>query len=87
MIHKIYLPQDLWPKKGGWEGRVVDIYVSPGDRVSKGDILVDVEIEKAILSIESDVDGVVKEIYVDRGSEVSPGSILLEVEYEGEDKG
>ena len=48
--------------------------------MSVGDRLVDVEIEKAILTIESDVDGLVKSIYVSKGDEVYPGSKLLEIE-------
>lgn len=80
MLKKVSLPRGLWPKRVDWMGRVVEIYVSIGDNISIGSPLVDVEIEKAILTLESDVDGVVKNVFVSVGDEVSPGTTLLEIE-------
>jgi len=79
-INKVVLPEEIWPKRTDWSGKIIEIYVKEGDNISKGDPLIDVEIEKAILTIESDIDGVVKKIHVSRGDEVYPGDILMEIE-------
>ena len=42
------------------EGTIVDCKVSIGDRVKSGDVLFDVETDKATLEIESPADGFVK---------------------------
>ncbi len=78
-MRRVVLPRELWPRRADWSGKVVKIYVEPGSRVSKGTPLVDVEIEKAVLTIESDVEGRVEKIYVSEGDEVSPGELLLEI--------
>jgi hypothetical protein len=80
----VRIPEELWPRRGGWNGKVINILKKPGDRVSKGDPLVEVEIEKAVLVIESPYDGVVKEILVPPGGSVSPGSGVVKVEVFGE---
>lgn len=58
----------------------------PGDRVSVGEAVAEIEIEKAILVIESPFDGVVREVIVEPGSSVEPGSELMRVEVFGEDQ-
>ena len=79
-LNKVILPRNVWPKRTDWSGKVVEIYVNKGDKVSRGDALLDVEIEKAILTIESEVEGIIKKIYVSKGDEVYPGDLLLEIE-------
>jgi len=79
VVNKITIPKDIWPKRVDWKGRVVEIYVNKGDRVSVGEPLLDIEIEKAVLSIESDVEGIVEKIYVSKGDEISPGDIVMEI--------
>jgi pyruvate dehydrogenase E2 component (dihydrolipoamide acetyltransferase) len=49
------------------EGTIVDCKVSPGDYVKSGDVLFDVETDKATLEIESPADGFVKQILVSVG--------------------
>lgn len=79
-LRKVVLPRELWPRRADWSGKIVELYVSVGDKVEVGTPLLDVEIEKAILTIESDVNGIVRNIYVSKGDEVSPGTTLLEIE-------
>ncbi len=79
MLKKVKLPKELWPKRDDWKGKIIEIFVSQGEKVDVGRPLVDVEIEKAVLTIESDVSGVVEKIYVSEGDEVSPGEVLLEI--------
>lgn len=76
---EVRVPEDLWPRSSGWRGRVVGVRVSPGDRVREGDVVAEVEIEKAVLEIESPVSGVVVEVRVGVGDEVGPGDVLAVV--------
>ena len=49
------------------EGTIVDCKVSIGDHVKSGDVLFDVETDKATLEIESPADGFVKQIIAEVG--------------------
>lgn len=80
----IRAPRELWPRRGDWSGRVINIFVKPGARVSRGEPLAEIEIEKAVLVIESPYEGVVKEVLVSPGENVSPGKGLVKVEILGE---
>jgi|DewCreStandDraft_3_1066083.scaffolds.fasta_scaffold00167_15 pyruvate dehydrogenase E2 component (dihydrolipoamide acetyltransferase) len=51
-----------------------------------GEAVAEIEIEKAILVIESPFDGVVREVIAKPGSSVEPGSELMRVEVFGEDQ-
>ncbi len=79
----VKIPEELWgTRKEDAVGTVVDVYVSPGDIVREGDILVDIEVEKAILAIESPVTGTVIEVHVKKNDKVIPGSKLVTLEPE-----
>ncbi len=77
-FYDVTIPEHLWStRKDDVEGTVVEVYVDHGSHVSAGDILVEVEIEKAILSIESPYSGVIDTVYVSKGDTVRPGSKLV----------
>ena len=78
-VYTVRVPGDLWPSRGDWEGVVVEVHVSPGDRVVEGQVLVEVEIEKAVLEIESPVAGRVVGVHVSRGDRVAPGDPLVDL--------
>jgi pyruvate dehydrogenase E2 component (dihydrolipoamide acetyltransferase) len=59
------------------EGTVVDCLVKPGDHVKSGDVLFDVETDKATIEIESPADGFVKQITVEVGQTYRVGMPLL----------
>jgi pyruvate dehydrogenase E2 component (dihydrolipoamide acetyltransferase) len=64
MAEKIIMPQ------GGqdiMEGRVVRWIKSEGDKVQKGEVICEVETEKAVFEVESPVDGVLLKIIVPAG--------------------
>ncbi len=61
-------------------GKIVDIRVSSGEKVKKGDILLILEAMKMENEIVAPRDGVVKEIKVDVGKNVDRGEILLVLE-------
>jgi pyruvate dehydrogenase E2 component (dihydrolipoamide acetyltransferase) len=68
------------PDIGDFEGvEVVEILVSPGDRVEAEDSLVSVESDKATMEIPSPSAGVVQTVHVTLGDRVSEGSLLVEL--------
>jgi pyruvate dehydrogenase E2 component (dihydrolipoamide acetyltransferase) len=56
---------------------VIEVLVSPGDRVEKEGSLITVESDKATMEIPSPVAGVVKELRVKVGDKVAEGSLIL----------
>ncbi len=76
----VRVPEDLWPSRRDWRGRVAALHVQAGDLVSRGQVVAEVEIEKAILEVESPVSGRVVMVYAGVGDEVGPGDPLIEVE-------
>jgi acetyl-CoA carboxylase biotin carboxyl carrier protein len=55
-------------------------FVSPGDRVKKGQVLCIIEAMKLMNEIESDADGVIAEVLVENGQAVQFGQPLFRVE-------
>ena len=51
------------------EGSLAKWYVKPGDSVQPGDIIADIETDKALMEYESAEEGVIKELLVTEGSE------------------
>jgi biotin carboxyl carrier protein len=58
---------------------VVRIAVSPGQRVSQGDLLVALEAMKMELPLRAPRDGVVRAIHCREGDLVQPGTVLIEL--------
>ena len=58
-------------------------YVSPGDRISKGQILCIIEAMKIMNEIESEFDGVVKEVLAQNAHPVEYGQVLFRVDPNG----
>ena len=61
-------------------GTVLDIFVEPGQDVSKGDILMILDAMKMQNKLKCSMDGRVKSIAVKKGDKVSKGTVLLELE-------
>ncbi|MBS0337411.1 MAG: dihydrolipoyllysine-residue acetyltransferase [Proteobacteria bacterium] len=59
---------------------VIEVLVSPGDRVEKEGSLITVESDKATMEIPSPVAGVVKELKIKVGDKVAEGSLILILE-------
>ena len=66
-------------------GTVVKWHVAEGDTVSTGDIIADIETDKATMELESFDDGTVASLAVAEGDEVAVGSLILVIAEEGED--
>ena len=51
------------------EGSLAKWYVSPGDKVKPGDIIADIETDKALMEYESIEEGTIVELIVKEGTE------------------
>lgn len=59
------------------EGTVVSCKVKVGDKVNKGDVLFDIETDKATLEMESTAEGTVQEILVEEGQTLNVGDKMM----------
>ncbi len=66
------------------EGTLIKWRVKPGDAVKSGDLLADVETDKATMELQSYDDGTVAQIAVGEGQTVPVGKLILLVAAEGE---
>lgn len=66
--------------KAPMPGLVLDIQVSPGQAVQKGDALLILEAMKMENVIKATGEGVVKSIHVSKGAAVEKGQLLIEME-------
>lgn len=67
------------------EGVIANWLVKVGDKVKSGDILAEVETDKATMELESYADGVLLYIGVEKGSAVPVNGIIAVIGKEGED--
>jgi len=58
------------------EGTVLQWHIKPGDRVKRGDVIAEVETDKAAMEMEAYEDGVVIELKVAEGQTVPVGTLL-----------
>ena len=66
------------------EGSLAKWYVSPGDIVKPGDILADIETDKALMEYESVEEGTILELVVKEGTEnIKVNSLIAIIETEG----
>ena len=74
--------QILMPKlnETGEDAIIEEVLVSVGENVDPGQPVLSVEMEKAIVEIESEHQGKVAKIHVNKGDEVPIGAILIELE-------
>ena len=59
------------------EGTIVSCMVKPGDEVKKGDIIFEIETDKATLEMDSPAAGFVKNILVDVGKTIPVGEVMM----------
>jgi len=59
---------------------VVELFVSPGDRVEKDDSLMSLESDKAVMDLPSPFSGVIKEIHIHEEDQVKSGDLILTLE-------
>ena len=62
------------------EGRIVAWLKEEGDTVERGENLLEVETDKAVMEVESTATGVLKKILVPEGETVPVNGLLAEIE-------
>ncbi len=67
------------------EGTLVSWKKKVGDEVTAGEVLAEIETDKATMEWEASDDGVLKEIYVEEGGKVNVGDRIAFIGEEGED--
>jgi len=67
------------------QGTVVKWNIKEGDTVAAGDVIADIETDKATMELESFDDGVVASLAVGEGEQVPVGSVIVVLAEEGED--
>ena len=65
-------------------GRLVKWRKREGERVSKGDLLMDVETDKAVVEVEADADGVLSSVQAREGDVIAVGQIIAWILAPGE---
>jgi pyruvate dehydrogenase E2 component (dihydrolipoamide acetyltransferase) len=63
--------------EGADSGTVVNVFVKPGDTITQGQALLELENEKAIASIPATAGGVVNKVFVKAGDKISVGQRIL----------
>jgi pyruvate dehydrogenase E2 component (dihydrolipoamide acetyltransferase) len=63
--------------EGIHEGEILSVRVSAGDKVNEGDIILEVETDKAAVEIPSPYTGVIEEILVKPGDTVKVGDVMM----------
>ena len=66
---------------------VVEILVTPGDRLAKEDSLITLESDKATMDVPAPQAGIVKDLKVKAGDKVREGTVILTLEAEAEPPG
>src|SRR5215213_7295254 len=66
------------------EGTLVTWKKKKGDKVSTGDVIAEIETDKATMEWESPEDGVLTEIYVEEGGKVEVGEKIAFIGEKGE---
>jgi biotin carboxyl carrier protein len=61
-------------------GTVVEIFISPGQSVKKGDLLLILDAMKMQNKLKCPMDGRIKSVVVRKGDRVSKGALLIELE-------
>ena len=69
--------------EGAESGTVVSVFVKEGDRISKGQIILELENEKAVAPIPAAAAGRVTQVRVKEGDKISVGQVLLTLEEAG----
>jgi pyruvate dehydrogenase E2 component (dihydrolipoamide acetyltransferase) len=79
MLHEYKLPS----LGDGVTGKVTEILVQPGDKVTKEQIVIIVGTDKVDAEMPVDVEGIVAEILIKKGDEVGEGALILKIETAG----
>jgi pyruvate dehydrogenase E2 component (dihydrolipoamide acetyltransferase) len=62
------------------QGDLVRLMISPGDKVSEGQPVMELETDKAVVEVPSSISGVVKDVHVKQGEKVKVGQVIFTLE-------
>jgi pyruvate dehydrogenase E2 component (dihydrolipoamide acetyltransferase) len=62
------------------QGDLVRLMISPGNKVSQGQPVMELETEKAVIEVPSSISGVVKEVHVKQGQKIKVGDVIFTLE-------
>ncbi len=62
------------------QGDLVRLMIAPGDKVSEGQPVMELETDKAVVEVPSSVSGVVKELKVKEGEKIKVGQVIFTLE-------
>ncbi len=79
MAYEIVMPQLSDSME---EGKLISWKIKEGDHVKRGDVIAEVESDKAIMEVQSFRNGVVKNLKVKEGESVPVGTVIVEIEEE-----
>ena len=65
------------------EGKILRWLKAPGEKVAVGEILAEVETDKADMELEAEAEGVLNEIRVSEGESVAVGAVIATLSSEG----
>lgn len=82
MLQKFTLP-DLG--EGIHEGEILEVRISPGDKVNEGDVILVVETDKAAVEIPSPYTGIVEEVNIQENDVVQVGSVMVVFRVDGKE--
>ncbi|WP_457597540.1 dihydrolipoamide acetyltransferase family protein [Hydrogenimonas sp.] len=77
MAYEIVMPQLSDSME---EGKLIAWKVKPGDRVKQGDVIAEVESDKAVMEVQTFKDGVVEELKLREGQSAPVGSVIAVIE-------
>ena len=77
MDYKITMPQ---LSDSMSEGKLVEWKVKVGDKVSSGDVIADIESDKAVIEVQTFKSGVVKELLLKENEEAKVGSVIAVID-------
>lgn len=61
------------------KGTVVSIFVAAGDTINLDQPILEIETDKAVIEVPSNVSGVIKQVVVKEGDTVKPGQLILTI--------
>ncbi len=62
------------------QAQVTTVLVKEGDAVAKDQVIVEIETDKAVIEVPSEVDGIVKKVFISDGEKVNIGATLISVD-------
>ncbi len=80
MAYEIVMPQLSDSME---EGKLISWKVKEGETVKRGDVIAEVESDKAIMEVQSFKNGVVSKLLAKEGDEVPVGTVIAKIEAEG----